>query len=194
MKKFLCLIFIFISHMAYAKKIAIFLYVSEEQGNYIYDNYTKDLGFERKLSIGKFKDIEYHVTLGFIENVKTCDAKELKSKIYSELKPLINDISFKFGAASMLGKNIPYIVAIPLNIETFKNLNSQINKSLIEFKDNIYNLSEFTRSDYYIPHLSLNAKLFDDLNIVDLSETLIKVNNKMKDSKILLSKLVIKIE
>ncbi|MFN7038908.1 MAG: hypothetical protein ACK4OM_05025 [Alphaproteobacteria bacterium] len=195
MKKLIILVtIIFFSQGSYAKNIAIFLYTSEECGDKIYEQFTKSYGFERKFNFNH-KNFEYHVTLGFIENVEDSDIKELKTEIKNLLKFHIKDeMYFQFGVLSMLGKGTPYIVALPKNGIDFIKLNNEINNFVSSYKNSKYKMSDFTQKDNYIPHLSLNAKLHKNIKAQALYETFTNLNHTIDGYSLPLSKLVIKSE
>jgi hypothetical protein len=166
---------------------------NKHEGDQIYERYTRDLGLARKINHpDKKKDFEYHVTLGFIEGVGGIDTPDLAQYLQQYLESYIKPTSFEFGVASLLGQKSLYIVALPKNPKVFIEYNEHLANLLKSYKDGKYSLSKFTKPGRYVPHLSLNGEIGKNISIENLADTLSKINNKMLEVKITLTKIVIR--
>jgi hypothetical protein len=197
MKKLYVLLLLALSNIlasnVYAADLAVMLYTTEQEGNDLFDKYLKDMGFKRKLKLDAKKNFEYHVTLGYIKYVNKNDVEALKKQISSAMVEKIKASPpvFEYGASALLGKGRPFIVAIPKNSEPFTTLNRSLSDILEKYKDGEYRLSSITTPENYIPHLSLNAKVHQNIKLIELPDILQKLNKKMAGAKINVVDLVI---
>ena len=178
---------------AFAKDVAVMLYVVDEKtGDEIYDKYTKDLGFARKLKASSKQDFEFHVTLGYVVKVEEEDYSALKEHLNKELSAKVKkDLPFEVGVVSMLGGRAPYIVALPKNDDVYTGYNKDLYDALKSFKDGKYHLSDISLPEHYIPHFSLNAKVHNQVPIEKLVAHLQALNSKLTGAKIVFSRIVV---
>ncbi|AIL64708.1 hypothetical protein NOVO_01555 [Rickettsiales bacterium Ac37b] len=176
-----------------ARDLAVMIYIeNEEAGNNIYQQNLKELGLIRKLEDNSQFNYEYHVTIGYIKNVQNEDINDLKKYLDENLRTKLESTVFEFGAASLLGCKHSYIVALPKNAQLFLEYNQTLISLVAKYKDGKYSLDKRTLPGSYIPHLSLNGKLYKNININDLYNVLLAINQKMHNTQIKLTKLEIR--
>jgi hypothetical protein len=176
----------------FAQDLAVMMFIDEvSHGDIIYTQHLKQFGFKR-FYVYQGNNSDYHLSLGYIDDVHDYELEEFKKYLTAELvKILPTNLEFEFGAATMLGKGIPYIVAIPHDVKEFLDLNKQLNEILARYKHHKYKLKKISRPENYIPHLTLNGKLHKEIKLDQLSATLKALDINMKGVKFNLNKLVI---
>jgi 2'-5' RNA ligase len=175
------------------KDLAVLIYVpSEKIGNEIYEKYIKDFGFPRKPKAKNADaDYEYHVTLGYIDKVEPEDIEEVKSYVQKAMQEKIYKTTFNFGAASLLGRNKLFFVAMPANADNFIYYNNYLADLLKKYKDGKYKLDKMTQEDNYIPHLTLNGKVGENVPADNIAKALSHINKTFENVRIPLSRVVV---
>jgi hypothetical protein len=192
MLKIFLIIIILLPNLAQAKDLAVMLCMSsEEEGNKIFNDHLKDLGFNR---FYKYQDInrDYHLSLGYIDDVEDYDVEDIRKYITNALKESLPKIvPFEFAVTSLLGRDIPYIVALPQHAQQFAIYNKALNEALIKYKHAKYKLKKFSRPENFIPHITLNAKLHREVKIDELEKVMTNLNKNMIGVQFNLGNLVI---
>jgi hypothetical protein len=175
------------------KDLAVLLYVpSEKVGDEIYEKYIKDFGFPRKPKARNGEaNFEYHVTLGYIDKVEPNDIDEVKSYVQKEMQEKIYKTTFNFGVASLLGRNKLFFVAIPANADNFIYYNNYLADLLKKYKNGKYKLDKMTQDGNYIPHLTLNGKVGENVPADNIAKALRHINKNFENVRIPLSKVVV---
>lgn len=184
---------IILLNFAQAKDLGIYLEVANKHtGDELYETRLKELGLNRKPYYNKYQyyNLDYHVTIARIINVKEEDVLELSKIINDKLAEKTQKTIFEFGAASLIGAK--YLIAIPHNASDFMSLNNEIDELLREYKNGRYKLDKFTNPRKYLPHLPLNGAVGNHIPMENLSKALRIINDKLHEIKIPLSKLTIK--
>jgi hypothetical protein len=139
---------------------------------------------------------DYHVTLGFVENVDKTHVQLFKVHVKYYINDLLKGLKFKFGTCSTLASKYPFIVAFPSE-ETHKTL-CAINKvlhSAIEIFNALhstkYALNELTHPDIFVPHLSLNGQYGKEVSPPDISKVIQSINQDLRNIEIPIDILVI---
>jgi hypothetical protein len=182
---------LFFTNPAPAQDLAVMLFIADEAaGDKLFKENLQDLGFKRLYT--KFKS-DYHVSLGYIDDVEDYEVEQVQEYVSKALFEQLNtNITFEFGAVTTLGRNVPFIVAIPANPEIFLQLNNTLAQAMVNFKFHKYKLKKISTQNNYIPHLSLNAQIYKEIPILELSSVLNRLNQRLKGKVVVLDRLVIR--
>lgn len=176
--------------------LAIMLYISTpEMGNSFYHTYLEPFGFPRTRYPNAPFYTDYHITVGYLENVQFDDVRKLSDHLNSDLTKNIdlNEVSFKFGMPTLLGlPRKPFIAILPENTGSFCGYNRIVFESLKSFKNGIYTLDTHTLPNYYLPHINLYGQVNKHIESRLVNTTLMSLRQRLQGVSLAFSKIKIR--
>ncbi|MBY0461576.1 MAG: hypothetical protein K2Q34_00130 [Alphaproteobacteria bacterium] len=177
----LCVIFMGLTYEASSSEdlelksenFALVVMVSKDVGDAFYAELGKP-HFKRALWDGD----DYHVTVGFVENVSGRDKAAFKSHFNGFLSGLIGEgLNFKIADVGLIKGvffsleeiaaasdklfvpgSAPHVVAVPEDKRPFEVLNEQLAQELSTYLDGKYKLNDLTGPETFVPHITLGAR------------------------------------
>ena len=180
---------------SYAKELAVMLFISDRAtGDAVYQQHLHDIGLNRFMYYQGIVQSDYHVSLGYIDDVDDTEAAELSMYLTEAMhQQLANQpVVFEFGASSLLGRDTMFIVALPKNTRTFSAYNTFLHTLLQSYKQGKYQLKTISKPAHYIPHMTLNGRVGKEIPLEEVYAVLLKINQRMANRTVRLTKAVVR--
>ncbi|MBY0280851.1 MAG: hypothetical protein K2W94_01705 [Alphaproteobacteria bacterium] len=163
-----------------SESFALMVMVSKDVGDAFYDELGKP-HFKRALWDGD----DYHVTVGFVENVSGLDKAAFKSHFNGFLSSAVEEgLTFKVSEVGLIKGvffsseevtaasgilfapgSTSHVVVVPEDAKSFQNINKRLNEELSRYLDGRYKLNEFTCPETFVPHITLGARAGVDAEV-----------------------------
>ncbi|PWU06872.1 MAG: hypothetical protein C5B43_01155 [Verrucomicrobia bacterium] len=178
------------------KDLAIMLYITNKEiGDLFFNQYLKPYNFPRiRYPHSQFYN-DYHITIGYIKQVKPEDIDPLTTHLTQALTNQIplNQVLFNFKSLKLLGNpRRQFVSALPSNSDEFSKYNQMVYNSLKSFKNGLYQLDTHTLPQNFLPHINLYAHIGKEIPLESAKNILESLQKNLHGASIPLS--IIKIQ
>ena len=184
MKKLLILLIFALPFSVHAQGMIVMLSLDLKNNNEIDAKYFRDLTLPENLKSNDNHQYGYHTTIGYINNVPEDEHAALREVIEENLKKQINfPVTFDYGASAILGREKLFVVLLPENPGIFQQYNKLLVETLKNYKNGKYKLVRYSQTKSFIPHISLAAKVHENIKVEELPTLLKKLNERLNGVK-----------